>query len=117
MPGYGVATLYGVGLNADASSAVGLPSVSLGGDGRLQMVFTRDSQRDELSYVVEASDTLGANNGDWTALATSTGGTPFMTLGGATVTESGSDAVKTVTVLDAPGDGGKARFLRVRVTN
>ena len=65
--------------------------------------------------MVEASDTLAAS--DWTAMAASTGGTPFVTLGGATVTESGTDAVKTVTVRDAPGDGSKERFLRVRVTN
>ena len=115
VPGPGVATLYGVGLNADASSAVGVPAISRGGNGQLQMVFIRDRSRDELSYVVEASDSLGAS--DWTAMAMSTGGNPFVTLGGAVVTESGTDVIKTVTLLDASADGSKERFLRVRVTN
>ena len=116
VPGYGVATLYGVGLNANASSAVGVPVVGRGADGNLQITFSRDAARDELSYVVEGGNDL-ADDG-WTAIATSTGGAPFSATGGASVSETGGGSVKTVTVDDLPPTGGdhSRRFLRVRVT-
>ncbi len=115
IPGYGVATLYGVGLNANASSAVGTPSASVDAGGHLQIVFSRDSSRDELSYVVEACNDLAA--GSWSPVATSTGGAAFVALGGAAVSEMGGGSVKTVTVQDAPPVPPAAQhFLRVRVS-
>ena len=115
VPGYGVATLYGVGLNPDASSAVGVPTVSRGTDGRCQIVFHRDAARLELSFVVEASNEL--TTGAWTSLATSTAGAPFDAAGGATVSETGTESVKTVTVTDSPSSVlNPRRFLRVRVS-
>ncbi len=115
IPGYGVATLFGVGLNADGSSAVGTPAAGTATDGRLQIVFQRDTTRPELSYVVEGRDDLAA--GAWLAVATSTGGAPFVAVGGAEVSEAGDGSVRTVTVTDATTAGaGKRRFLRVRVS-
>ena len=113
VPGYGVATLYGVGLNADASSAVGTPSASVGADGRLQIVFRRDTTRGELTYTVEGCSDLAV--GGWSPLATSSGGAAFVAVGGATVSEVGDGNVKTVTVQDAASPGSSKRFLRVRV--
>ncbi len=115
VPGYGVVTLYGVGLNTNASSAVGTPSASVDGGGRLQMVFSRDSSRGELSYVVEACDDLAAAN--WSPVATSNGGAAFVALGGAAVSETGDGNVKTVTLQDAPPvPPARRHFLRVRVS-
>ncbi len=113
VPGYGVVTLYGIGLNGDASSAVGVPTESVGADGRLQIVFRRDASRGELTYTVEGCSDLAA--GAWSALATSAGGAAFVPVGGATVSEAGDGNVKTVTVRDAAQPGGGRRFLRVRV--
>ena len=114
VPGYGVATLVGCGLSADASNAVGIPVLRLGAEGRWQMVFQRDSRRTELSYVVEATDDL--KSGAWNPVAASTGGAPFTPAGSVAVSESGAGVVKMVTVSDAAPPGQVRRFLRVRVT-
>ena len=113
VPGYGVVTLYGVGLNGDGSSAVGVPTGSMGADGRLQIVFRRDASREELNYTLEGCSDLVA--GAWSPLATSTGGAAFVPVGGASVSEAGDGNVKTVTVRDAAQPGGGSRFLRVRI--
>ncbi len=113
VPGYGVATLHGVGLSADGASAVGVPGVSRdAASGRLRINFRRDAGRPELAYVVEACADLAA--GAWTTLATSTGGAPFVAQGGATASESGEGPTKAVTVQAAPAGGGR-ECLRVRV--
>ena len=115
VPGYGVATLTGVGLNADGSSAVGVPTVSASAAGPLQIVFQRDSSRGELSYVVEACDDLAQPG--WTTLATSTGGAAMAAVNGAAASESGGGTVKTVTVQDtATPASAQRRFLRVRIS-
>ncbi len=117
VPGYGVVTLYGVGLNANASSAVGTPAASVDAGGHLRMVFNRDSSRGELSYVVEACDDLAAA-ANWSPVATSNGGAAFVALGGAVVSEAGDGDVKTVTLQDAPPVPPATRhFLRVRVSD
>ena len=113
VPGYGVVTLYGVGLNGDASSAVGVPTGSVGADGRVQIVFRRDASREELTCTVEGCNDLAAGN--WSAVATSAGGAAFLPVGGASASETGDGNVKTVTVRDAAVPSGGRRFLRVRV--
>ncbi len=81
----------------------------------MQIVFRRDASRPELSYVVEGRDDLAA--GAWLAVATSTGGAPFVAVGGAVASEVGDGSVRTVTVTDTTTAGaGKRRFLRVRVS-
>ena len=113
VPGYGVVTLYGVGLNGNASSVVGVPTGSVGADGRLQIVFQRDASRTELTYTVEGCSDLVT--GAWSAVATSSGGMAFAPTSGASVTETGSGNLKTVVVRDATQTGSGRRFLRVQV--
>ncbi len=111
VPGYGVATLTGTGLNADVSSAVGSPAVSLDAAGRLQIVSSRDAERAELGYAVEAAPALAGAGATWTTLATSTGGASFVALGNSTAAETGDGTFKTVTVQDVPTAGAPRTLL------
>ncbi|MFZ4766269.1 MAG: hypothetical protein ACOYMN_15065 [Roseimicrobium sp.] len=85
--------------------------------GLLTISFLRDPLNSDLSYIVEVSSTLGAN--DWTAIASSTGGAPTAASGASTVQEvpvpEGSMVRVTVTDQNAAA-GASQRFIRVRLT-
>ena len=114
VPGYGVATLYGIGIALDPTTVVGRPIAGKSDDGRLQITFTRDSSRSEFSYTVEASNDLVSQPWPF-VIATSSGGAPFVGVNGGTVSESGAGSLKTVTVKDVLMAGYPRRFLRVRI--
>ena len=84
--------------------------------GRLALTFTRSTAATDLTLTVQAADSLA---GPWTDLARSTGGAAFIVLAtGATATENGSGATRTVQVRDLYDTSDAAhpnRFLRVQV--
>jgi hypothetical protein len=84
-------------------------------DGTLQLAFTRDSERSDINYVVEASPDLS----EWTPIASSTAGAPTVNLGGAlSIVEStvaGTSQVSVVVEDGLPGSVSSQQFLRLRV--
>jgi autotransporter-associated beta strand protein len=107
---------YAFGGNPNAAAAAPLVRVSITG-GRLAVTFDRVVANTDITITVQGADNP---DGTWTDLATSAAGaatTPLV--GGATVTETGTGATRTVEVRDLysivdplhPG-----RFLRVQVT-
>lgn len=94
-----------------------LPQVSTGPGNRLQISFTRQTDRSDLVLTVQGSDSL---TGPWTDLAQSANGAPFTVLAaGATAGETGSGDARAVTVGDAwtmDDPGHPQRFLRLQVT-
>jgi hypothetical protein len=90
---------------------------------RLNLVFTRDERATDLTYEVQARDSL--TTGGWTTIARSTAGQPFTSFNGFTpaITETSASAiasvgvVRKVRVVDVQTASGHARrFLRVKVT-
>ena len=104
--------LYG---NPNASDPVPLAQSSTVA-GRLALTFTRSTAATDLTLSVQAADSLA---GSWTDLARSTSGAAFTVLAaGATATETGTGATRTVEVRDLYDTGDPAhsrRFLRVQV--
>jgi hypothetical protein len=84
--------------------------------GHLTLSFSRNAAGTDLTYTVQASDSLGI----WTDLATSSAGAGWSILvGGTTVSETGTGSVKSVVVTDSVliGDPDHPRrFLRLQVT-
>ncbi|MCI0745141.1 MAG: hypothetical protein L0Y58_07030 [Verrucomicrobia subdivision 3 bacterium] len=79
--------------------------------GRLQTVFRRRADRDDLRYELEASDTLTTN---WIVIARSDRGGNTQNLGAASVVEQTAGDERIVTVVNSPGTS--RRFNRLRVT-
>jgi hypothetical protein len=103
---------YGLGGEPRVADASILPGRANDGD-RLTLVFTRDETLTDLTYSVEAADTL---SGDWITIAEGANGSPLRPLiPGVVAVESGLDAVKTVRVSDVGGEDKTRRFLRLRI--
>lgn len=90
---------------------------------RLEIIFTRDERATDLTYEVQARDSLTA--GQWTTIATSAAGQPFAGTGGftPTITETSAShiasigVIRKVRVADVQTMTGHiTRFLRVKVT-
>lgn len=83
--------------------------------GLLAFSFPRNPLSTDLTYAVEVSSTLAAN--DWTVIASSTGGAATVASGAFSVGETTEGAMKRVTVTDQASAAGAARrFMRLRVT-
>ena len=89
---------------------------------RLEIVFTRDERATDLTYEVQARDSLTA--GSWTTLARSTAGQPFAGVDGFTpaIIETSASLIASVGVIRKVRvndvqtlAGHAARFLRVKV--
>ena len=84
--------------------------------GRLAITFTRTLANNDITLIVQGTDSLTAG---WSDLAQSVNGSAFTALvGGVTVTESGSGATRSVQVQDLYLTSDPAhpqRFLRVQV--
>ena len=102
---------YGFSLDPSAPSADGaIGGVNVG--GYLQIQFTRNTGRTDLTYTVEASSDLVT----WTPIASSTTGSATVAAGAHSVAETGAGAIKTVTVDDSQtAASGSPRFLRVKI--
>ncbi|HEY2572667.1 MAG TPA: hypothetical protein VGH65_01320, partial [Verrucomicrobiaceae bacterium] len=90
------------------------PSIS---SGQLVVSFLRNPLNTDLTYAVEVSNSMAAN--DWTVIASSTGGAPTVAApsGASAVNESIEGAMQRVTVTDqATAVGAPRRFARLRVT-
>jgi len=87
--------------------------------GQLTVTFSRNTAANDVSIVVQASDTLAANG--WTDLASSINGAAITALiGGVTVMETGSGSARTVQVRDLYSVNDPAhprRFMRLKVTS
>jgi len=106
---------YALGLGPYTQDTTGAPQLSTI-NGRLTLTFTRNTAATDITINV-----LGADNstGPWTTLASSTGGAAFTVVtSGATATETGSGALRTVQVGDAfltNNPSHPHRFLKVQV--
>jgi hypothetical protein len=89
-----------------------LPTLSKNVDGRIEFHFTRDSAKTDISYIVQASDTMGP--GSWDDIASSLGGAPTIASGAHAINESGSPLVDVI-VTDSVVAPSK-RFFRLEVT-
>ena len=84
-------------------------------DGALRFTFTRDTARTDIDYVVEASPDLN----QWTAIASSTSGSPMVNLGGASaIVENGVQGTSQVNVVVESNSSAAAsgkQFLRLEI--
>lgn len=118
LTGDGVPNLlkYALGINPLIGTGGSLPvgTYSLA-SGALQLAFTRDTERTDINYVVEASSDLS----HWTPIAGSTSGMPTANLGGAlAIVENGVPGTSQVNVVvEGSQSAGTFRqqFLRLRV--
>ena len=118
LTGDGVSNLvkYALGIDPITGTGGSLPvGTYTAANGALQLVFTRDTARTDIDYVVEASPDLR----QWTPIASSTSGAPTANLGGAlTVIENpvpGTNQVNVV-VEDSQSTGApEPQFLRLKV--
>jgi hypothetical protein len=103
---------YAFTLDPHLPDSAGLPAVTRSAGGYLQMRFTRNVTRTDLTYEVEASADLAA----WTVIARSISGAATAALGAHSLAETAAGDVRTVTVEDsAPITASTERFLRVRI--
>jgi hypothetical protein len=112
----GIANLLEYAFARDPQTGVGgeLPTVSkIPGTNRVRIQFDRDARKPDLRYTVEASNDLTS----WIPIARSSGAEPTLNLGGAgSIVETGTGALRSVTVDDGSAGLGRAeRFLRVTV--
>lgn len=81
--------------------------------GYLSLDFPRHNGRTDLTYQVRASSNLV----DWTTIASSTSGAPFVASGARLIVETGEDVIVPVTVEDSFEIlSNPQRFLRLEVT-
>ncbi len=111
----GIANLmsYAIGRNPKTGRGGRMPAVTLENDGsHLRMEFNRDTTRNDIHLIVQASDDLLT----WTPIAKNLrGGAWVATEGMSTVSESGG-TLRTVVVEDQVRVAqGKRRFLRLHV--
>ena len=96
--------------NVPTASAGAITRVNVG--GYLEIQFTRNIGRTDLTYTIEASSNLVA----WTPIASSAAGAATAGSGAHSVAESGAGATRAVTVEDSqPAIAGSPRFLRVKI--
>ena len=99
-----------------ATAANGGRPFATSASGRLAITFARSTANTDLTLTAQGADSPA---GPWTDLARSTGGAVFAVItSGATATESGTGATRTVEVRDAFLTSDPAhprRFLRVQV--
>jgi len=107
---------YAFGGNPNASAQTPLPLTGVLG-GRLAITFTRVVGNNDITLTVQGADTPA---GPWTDLAASAAGAATVVVtAGATVTETGSGATRSVEVRDlylTSDPQHPARVLRVQVT-
>ena len=110
----GLVNLVEYGLSLD-------PKVPTGGSGALgrinnggylEIQFTRNLERTDLTYSVQASSNLVT----WTPIASISGGGVAVVSGAHSVAETGAGATRTVTVEDSQATAsGSPRFLRIKL--
>ena len=82
----------------------------------LTFSFPRNPLVTDLTYTVEVSSTLAAN--DWVPIATSTGGAATVATGASAVSEVTEGAMKRVTVTDqASAASARKRLMRLRISS
>ena len=102
---------YGFSLDPNTASSGGA-TVQVNAGGYLEIQFTRNTGRTDLTYTVEASSNLVT----WTPIASSSAGGATVGSGAHSVVETGAGAVRTVRVEDAQtAAAGSPRFLRVKI--
>ncbi len=118
LTGDGVPNLlkYALGIDPITGTGGSLPAGTYSmASGTLRLIFTRDTMRTDIDYVVEASPDLS----QWTPIARSTSGLPVTNLGGASaVIENGVPGTSQVTVVveDSQSAGTSTRqFLRLKM--
>ncbi len=118
----GIPNLLEYALNGDPKGSITgtsiLPSASRNAVGNcLQVNFSRYLDRNDITLIVQASDTIG---GTWTDLAVSINGSPFaVATGGVVISEVGTGNARTVTVSDIyqfTDSAHPRRFMRLKVT-
>ncbi len=103
---------YALTFDPHLNNAPGLPAVTANPAGYLQIAFTRNTTRTDLTYEVEA----GSNLAGWTTIARSIAGAATVATGAHSVAESGAGDVKSVIVEDTtPITANPRRFLRLRI--
>ncbi len=118
LTGDGVPNLLKYALGIDPITGMGgsLPaSIYTTANGALQLAFTRDTARADISYVVEASPDLN----QWTPIASSASGSPTVNLGGALqVIENSVPGTSQVNVVVAGSQSAgtfRRQFLRLKI--
>ncbi len=117
--GDGVSTLveYALLMLPNSSDAASIPAgvaMNFGDGTALTLTVPRDPARDDITLIVEASDTLQA--GSWSTLATSTLGTAF-TGPGYLSGDASTPGVKSVLIRDTSTTAVSIRrFMRIRMT-
>ena len=103
---------YGFALDPKAPSTGVGATVRVNNGGYLEIQFTRNTERTDLSYTVQVSSDLVT----WTPIAISSGGGATVVAGAHSVTETGAGSGRTVTVEDSQTTtSGSPRFLRVKM--
>ena len=106
---------YALALDPLVPNSGALPTAQTlaGNGGRLSITFTRDPQRADIDYEVEASDDLT----NWTTLARSIGGHAMQNVSAFSINDASNvSGLRSVIVTDnVPMAAANRRFLRVRV--
>jgi hypothetical protein len=116
--GDGVNNLLEYGLHGDPKVADTSVLPKLGTEEKgLSIVFQRDETLSDLTYAVQATDTLMSAS-SWVTIARASGGTSFVALlPGVKILEAGAGPLKTVTVCDAATTSESGcRFLRLQIS-
>jgi N-formylglutamate amidohydrolase len=107
---------YALGGDPNTSTSTPLPQAGKAG-GRLALTFNRVLANTDITMTVQANDSV---TGTWTDLARSVNGAAFTQLvGGVTITESGSGAIRSIEVRDIfllNDVAHPRRFMRLQVT-
>jgi hypothetical protein len=104
---------YAFGMNPKVADATGIaPNVS---GNKLQISFSCDATRTDITYTVQSSTTLAPNS--WADIARSVGGAATIPIGSLSTVSDSSTGLRTVTVTDSTAISGGKRFLRVKVTS
>lgn len=107
---------YAFGGDPKSSDAMLVAPVPDAVGGKLRIAFPCDAGCTDITYIVQASETLGANS--WTDIAKSEGGAVTLPVGSlSSVSDDPGEGRRWVTVTDAvPLSAAGRRFLRVKVT-
>lgn len=101
---------YGLSLDPKLPANGAIPTTRVNGGGYLEIEFTRNTGRTDLTYTVQVSSDLVT----WTPIARSASGGTTVGSGAHSVAETGTGAIKTVSVEDSQtAVSGSPRFLRV----
>lgn len=80
----------------------------------LQITFSCDTGCNDITYTVQASETLAADS--WIDIAQSVGGAQTVVIAGLSVVDDSGTGRRTVTVTDSTPITGSKRFIRVKVS-